>query len=136
MREVKLWELSGAALVVPESTGVFYTNQVNGTACEHPKLEGILIPVNNDMLSSSPEYLENQLCSLFDGSWNELTEIKANEINAVLSKFPETKGILVDRDKLFESVESWVYVIAKETEDSCYSGFGELHGILTWQNSD
>ena len=136
MKEVKLWELSGAALIVPENTGVFYTNQVNGTACEHPKIEGFLIPINNDMLLNSAEHLENQLCSLFDGAWGELSETKANKINDVLAKYPETKGISVNRDKIKESVESWIYVLAKETKFSCYSGFGELNGILTWQNSD
>lgn len=34
MKEIKLWEISGAALLVPEKTEIVFTNQVNGTACE------------------------------------------------------------------------------------------------------
>jgi len=137
MREVGLWELSGAALIVPEKTGVTFTNQVNGTACEHPKLEGILIPINNDCLPEDyNDLLETQLCLLHDWSWGKITEEIADSIDAVLSKYPETSGIKVNRDRINDSVESWVHVIAKETKFSCYRGFDDIHGILTWQNSD
>lgn len=137
MREVKLWDMSGAALIVPEETGVIFTNQVNGTACDHPKLEGILIPINNDCLPENHEnLLETKLCALFDGAWDAITDEKANEIDLVLSSFRETESIAVDRSKIAQSVESWLYVIANETEFSCFSGFGEIRGILTWQNSD
>ena len=136
MREIKLWEISGAALLVPEKTGIIFTNQVNGCVCQHPQLEGFLIPINNDRLLTDPEHLENQLCSLFDGFYGSFSEEKANQIEAVLQKYSETKGIRINRELLSESVESWIHVIAIETEFSCYSGFGELKGILTWQNSD
>ncbi len=99
MRVVKLWELSGAALIVPEKTGVHFTNQVNGNACEHPYQEGILIPINNDCFPEDPQFLETQLCQLFDGEWNTITEDMAKEIDRILSRFPETKGISVDQSQ-------------------------------------
>ena len=137
MGNVRLWELSGAALIVPCKSGVVYTNQVNGTACEHPECEGILIPINNDGVRENfASSLEAKLCGLFDGTWDSLDQAKADEIDKVLGQFNETNGITVDRAKLTNSVESWVYVTARETEDSCYSNFGEIQGILTWQNSD
>ncbi|MDM3869876.1 DUF6210 family protein [Porticoccus sp. W117] len=137
MKKVKLWEISGAALIVQESTGVYFTNQVCGTACLQRELEGVLIPINNDMVLSDPEHLENQLCSLFpDGSDGLLNEEKADGIDTILQKYPETKGIRVNRSLIHQSVESWIFVIAKETEFGCYSGFGEIKGVLTWQNSD
>lgn len=136
MKEVKLLELSGAALIVPGDTGVYFTNQVDGGACRHPVCEGILIPINNDMPADHQEHLERMLCLLFDGGWGTITKQKADQIDAVLQSYPETKGISVDRDLLHRSVEAWTYVIGKETEYSCYSGFGEIRGILTWRNSD
>lgn len=136
MKLIDLTELSGAALIVPEKTGVFFTNQVNGHICEQPQLEGFLIPINNDRFADDPEFLESLLFNIFDDYYGKFTEDKANEIDEILSRFPETKGINVNRDRIDESVESWVHVVAQETDFSCYKGFGEIRGILTWQNSD
>ncbi|MCO7223757.1 DUF6210 family protein [Pleionea sp. CnH1-48] len=136
MKKVLLWELSGAALIIPGPSGIHYTNQANGCTCSQPIIEGYLIPINNDRLLTDPEHLETQLCMLFDGFDTGLPEAKATEIDNLLARFPETEGISVDREKISESMEAWVHVIAKETEFSCYSGFGEIKGILTWNNSD
>ncbi|MFA7275848.1 MAG: DUF6210 family protein [Pseudobdellovibrionaceae bacterium] len=43
--KITLWQMCGAALIIPCETGVFYTNQVGGYAVDHPEMEGILIPV-------------------------------------------------------------------------------------------
>ena len=127
-----------AALIVPEETGVVFTNQVNGTACEHREIEGILIPINNDCAPENyQDLLETKLCALFDdAAWGPFTQRKANEIDAVLKAYAETRGIKVDRSRLRESVEAWVYVVAEKTEFGCYRGFGKIRGILTWPNSD
>jgi len=137
MGRVHLWNLIGAALIVPCKSGVIYTNQTNGTACNHPECEGIIIPINNARTEAgSASALEIQLCALFDGTWDCLDELKADAIDSVLKNFEVTQGILVNRAQVKVSTESWVHVNALEHSNSCYSGFGNIQGILTWMNSD
>lgn len=137
MGNVRLWDLAGAALIKPCKSGVIFTNQVNGVACGHSECEGILIPLNTDsQVEGFASVLQARLCGLFDGAWDAVDKGKADEIDGILSEFPQTEGISVDRTKLQYSVESWVFVVAQETKESCYSGFGVIKGILTWENSD
>lgn len=138
MQRVQLWNLCGAALIVPCKSGVIYTNQANGVLCAQPECEGILIPLAEQRLvEGAGSLLEQQLCSLFSGSsWDELNEIVAQDINRILARFEETRGITVDHTQIAQSYEAWVHVIALEHQYSPYSGFGEIKGILTWSNSD
>ncbi len=138
MKKVELYGLVGAALIIPSKTGVIFTNQVEGYACNHPEVEGFLIPFSND--SGCEDYersLEYKLCDVFfEGGWGKLIDSQANEIDSILRSSPETKGVSVNMRRLKESVESWVWVNAKEQEFSCYKGFGDFEAILTWPNSD
>jgi len=111
MKKVGLYSLSGAALIIPMKTGVIFTNQVNGYACDQPELEGLLIPFNDDHLLEDYQLtLEYQLMSLFeDNGWGKLIEAQANKINELLHQFPETNCALVDMSKLNESYEAWVW---------------------------
>lgn len=137
MRVVKLWGLDGAALIVPESTGVVYTNQVNGTACLHRELEGVLIPLSNDCLPENhEELLESYLSRYFSELGHEFDSNDVLSFNKLLWNFPETTAIRVDELKISESCEAWVYVIVEENNFSDFSGFGKFNGVLTWCNSD
>jgi hypothetical protein len=44
---IELWDMYGdfVAVIVPEKTGVIWSNQTAGIACQHPEMEGYLIPL-------------------------------------------------------------------------------------------
>ena len=138
MKLIKLYELAGAALLYPAKTGFHFMNQVGGSACEQLSLEGMLIPFNNDYPLEQPEaFIENRLCSYFaDHGWGKLTLDQVDELDNILDEYSETKGVKVDRERLDKSTEAWVWVICKETANSCFEGFGEFKAVLTWPNSD
>lgn len=136
MRQIKLWNLCGAAVIVPASTEVTYSNQVNGTACFQEQLEGILVPLNNDYLPQEYEQsLEFQLRSLFRGPV-AFDTAKATRVQSVLERFQESKGVKVNMARIAESHEAWVHVTLHDVEFSSYSGFDGVEGVLTWPNSD
>ena len=138
MKTVKLWDIVGCILICPGETGIEYTNQVNGTACEQPVQEGFIIPLDHDYPIEQPELLlANQLINQFkDNSCGELTQQHADSIDLLLERFPETAGVSVDRTRLKNSCESWVWVKCVESSYSCFEGFGNFNAILTWCNSD
>lgn len=137
MKSVHLWDLRGAAVIVPASTGVSYTNQVNGTACFQPHMEGVLIPLEIDHQPASyEESLEHHLCSLFRRDYGEFDVNKALQLQAVLSAYRETEGVEVDIQRVGDSHESWVHVILHDAGFACYSGFDGCRAVLTWPNSD
>lgn len=136
MKEVRLWDLNGAALIVPMETGVVFSNHVNGFASEERQLEGLLIPINNDCMPQDYLHLlDVQLGFLFSGAEGGVDRVKAKLLDELFAVFPQTEGLKVDRNRLADSVESWVWVVADEVEDSPYTGFGEMKGVLTWLNS-
>lgn len=118
------------ALIISCPTEVFYTNQTHGTCCYHPEIEGILIPLNNYMR------LEDELSSFINDFAQIYTEDLADKIDIILSNYVDF--IKVDRDKLKESGEAWLYVTIDKTHD-IISGFvenGYNKAVLTWINSD
>jgi hypothetical protein len=42
---ITLWEADQPILIVPAKTGIFYSNQTGGCACNHPVAEGYLYPL-------------------------------------------------------------------------------------------
>lgn len=136
MRHVSLWNLCGAAVIVPANTGVIYSNQVNGTACFQEQLEGLLVPLSNDYLPQDyKQSLEFELRSLFRGAEMFNTE-KAQQVQAALESFQESRGVKVNMTRVTQSYEAWVHVTLHDVEFSVYSGFEGAEGILTWPNSD
>jgi hypothetical protein len=136
MRHISLWNLCGAAVIVPANTGVIYANQVNGTACFQEQLEGLLVPLNNDYLPQEYEQsLEFELRSLFRGPEAFNVE-KARHIQAALERFQESSGVIVNMARVTESYEAWVHVTLHDVEFSSYSGLEGAEGVLTWPNSD
>lgn len=48
---VELWDCDlGVACIVEHKSGVVWTNQVGGTCCLHPSLEGVLVPVASKLV--------------------------------------------------------------------------------------
>ena len=65
-----------------------------------------------------------------------IDENRASEIDALLHRYGFGKGITVDRSRLQESEEAWVYVNVEPLEYGLYEGFGSCKGVLVWSNSD
>ncbi|CAN5720749.1 hypothetical protein BH11VER1_BH11VER1_20970 [soil metagenome] len=134
---VKLWSLVGTGLIVPRDTGVIYTNQTDGTACDHPTLEGAFIPLSNDYNHERFEdSLESKLCALYPEGWGAPSIETCDLIDQLLAGFHASAGIRVDRDRMSESREAWMWVILDENEKHDFEGFGRSSAILTWPNSD
>ena len=142
---VRLYDHVGTALVIPHPTGIVYSNQAGGHACLQPQAEGCLAPIANDG-GLAPEYSfrgpENELFEYFAslGSCGApLTETDAQQMEAIMRRPPLWSGFSVDRDRLADSVEAWVFVIIEETDPSPVLVEGlkhPVHAILTWTNSD
>ena len=142
---VRLYDHSGTALVVPHPTGITYSNQAGGHACLQPEAEGFVVPIANDVgLAPNHKFIspENELFRYFSklhSCGEPLTEKDAQAIELIFQEFPLWSGLKVDRNRLCESVESWVYVTISANghkplpiEDVSYP----LGAILTWTNSE
>jgi hypothetical protein len=117
-------------LVLKVQSGVSYTSQVAGYACQHPEIEGVFYP-----LRVEPGKAELfSLTQRFKGQWHHIDEGDADFIDKVLRRNGHAT-VLVDRTRLEDSYEAWVHVIAKGGLDGL-SGFDDCEAILIWPNSD
>lgn len=138
---IHLWNSNGVGLIILCPSGVRYSNQTGGYACLHPVVEGVYVPLSNEVVDQ-----EAELAAYFSGTkwlgWcNEaIDEEAAAFVDEVLRKSPYTKGLVVNRDRLLDSHESWIYVIIphprQAPELTEYVGFGDVEAILTWENGD
>jgi hypothetical protein len=134
---VRLWSLVGAGLIVPRSSGIIYTNQTDGYACDHPSLEGVFIPLSNDYDHERyQDSLECKLCGIFPEGCGAPTPEMCDQFEHLFEQYPETAGIRIDRDKVDESREAWIWVVLEESERHDFQGFGHSAAVLTWPNSD
>jgi hypothetical protein len=147
---IQLWEHVGLGLIISWPSGILFTNQTGGTSCLRPEFEGVFVPLCNDC--TLPELVllspANELWDYFTGPrWqgtgatNGLQAEDADFIDAVLLKARLFPAIRVDRSRLRESHEAWVYVTISGEGSSAhpvFSGFAPYPraGILTWSNSD
>ena len=66
----------------------------------------------------------------------------ADQIDSLLRlrKFETGTYLSVDRARMKESMEAWVWIVGDgfpaEINDTAMSGFSKITGILTWHNSD
>ena len=133
---VRLWNAIGALAIILRKSGVIYTNQVGGASCAKPKEEGFLIPFNDDAPLDQPEgALVKRLSALLE-NYMYLKDEEADAIDAILASYPDTACARVDRTRLRDSMEAWVYVDIEEPHDSLFQGFGRCKAVLTWPNSD
>jgi len=125
-RTVALWNLEGVAAILLEASGVTYANQTGGHACLQSCAEGILIPFNDDTPLEDPD---NALCrrlSRLLESAQFLTPTLADQIDVALATDSHTKCATVDRDRLRDSHEAWVYVDLRLEADGLLQGPGPL----------
>jgi hypothetical protein len=145
---VHLFDLAGTALIIEWPSGVRYSNQTMGTACAHPEVEGILLPLGNDVKNPDGSYrTEKKLHDYFvgepyrgSGAQRGLSEADAEKIDSILRAEACFDGILVNRYKLQASHEAWVHVTIQKSK-SPYPLLRNverypLYAVLTWANSD
>ena len=125
-------------VIVMWPSGVRYTTQTGGTACFHPEAEGVFALLTDDY-----KRILEHLTEHFEGvrdvaGWTGISEATASFIEQVVHGYPEHRGIHVDRERLEESHEAWVYVTVSPIDDdlSPFVNFGVVNGVLTWENSD
>ena len=128
-------------LIILQPSGAFYTLETGGYACYHESAEGVFVPVHEETEDSQ----QGLLTAHFTGpKWNGwcsegIDEKDAEYIDYVFSLSPATDYLRVDRFRLDDSKEAWVYIRISESGDdpNCpISGFGNCKGVFVWGNSD
>lgn len=140
---LQLYEHTGIGVILFYPSGVRYSNQTGGYACLHPEAEGVYLPLGGE---NSP--VATALNEHFETVWaghcyDRIDGETADLIDQLLASVPETDRFRVERDRLANSHEAWIYVrllavdgVERPAMDFV-SGFpaGTL-GVLTWENSD
>ena len=133
---VILWNVEGVVLILLKQSGIIYTNQTGGHACCKAETEGVLVPFNNDYPHDQPDLSIEQRLNRLLTNVECLTPQLADDIDDIFSSSPDTRYAKVDRTRLRDSMEAWVYVVVYDAGDHLISGFGRCKGIITWRNSD
>lgn len=128
-RIISLYDLGETALIILDPNGVTYTNQTGGNFCMQPEETGFLSPFGDgEVLVPQLERITLNACYL--------TDEQATAVDRILASYPETRSGRVDRSRLQESNEAWIYLLVSPDEASAISGFGDVQGVVTWPNSD
>lgn len=129
---VQLYDLcdvyQNLVFIASMKTGVRYSNQVGGTYCDHPELEGALVPLPFSIMErGDPLYDKHE-----EGHDMVLVEkfLKAHD----LEKYFTTRGVA--REAAFLTAEAWVPVRVLKTTHEVLKDFEGVSGVLTYQNSD
>jgi len=131
----------GLGLIILQPSGAFYELETGGYACDHALAEGVFVPLHRE----TEDDQESLLLAHFTGpKWEGwcsegIDEATGEYVNYVLSLSPVTSFLKVDRTRLDDSREAWIYVNVHEpTGDAVprISGFGKCKGVLVWGNSD
>ena len=146
-----LYDFDGAGTIIPWPSGVMISNQCGGHCCLHPEIEGVFVPFGSGDPPGRVLSLLGKLDPLFDGPGSKyngtgaargpdpgLDLEDADFIDSVLDGW-RYGFIRVDRNRLKDSVEAWVWVmLTPDSEPALFRGFGPYPrpGILTWANSD
>jgi hypothetical protein len=132
---VDLASFPDLGLIVKAPTGVRYTSQTAGLACEHPEVEGFFVPLQTKV--GRPEVAALQ--GIFTGDWHALSDAKADQLDRALNRHG-LSSIRVDRSMLAECKEAWVHVLISTSKSDALPLDTELDhgrkGILIWPNSD
>ena len=143
---IRLYDAIGLGVIINYPTGVLISNQTGGTACLHPSIEGIYLPLCNDYYTETLKLIspETDLNEYFTnekhygtGATHGLDEEDVEHITTILSKYHLDDLIKIDTSKLERSHEAWIYINIHNNDHELLSNFGaSLTGVLTWTNSD
>lgn len=149
--DLAMLEHAWTGLVVPLSTGVLWRTQAGGTACAHPEVEGIFIPLAGDLAEEeSFEDLQSRWMEAKD-SWRYYAD-KVSPLFAVtadtvhLRALHETEWALAQLPsphRLRYWGEAWIPVIvAEDPRENAWYMHPHLEAVkdrlafLTYPNSD
>ncbi len=130
---VILWQIEDIfGMIVPHDSGVKWTNQVGGTACRHPIVEGMYVPLPREWLVENS--IENEWgCGPGEG----LGEYNRAVAERFLEKNPELrKRFKFDKNFMESAGEAWVPVIVDAPEDEILKAFHGNSAVITYENSD
>ncbi len=136
---VSLDFIGGLGLIIQVPSGVLFTSQVGGVATLFPRIEGIFVPLIEERMDHQSLLRAHFIGPKWRGQcYAGIDQDDADVVDRVLSLSFQTAGITVDRSRLADSCEAWIYVtITDQTDDHLpYAGFGSCKGVLTWINSD
>jgi hypothetical protein len=126
---ISLYGLEGLGLVVPYPSGILYTNQTGGTTCAQPVEEGVFVPLGSECRVAEKliDCFENQIRA-------RLTSADADALDAILHTPDEPSVVTpaffleVDRARLDDSMEAWLYVTITACPDEhmiAYAGHAD-----------
>ena len=131
----------GLGLLIRWPSGVIYTHQTGGYQCNHPAEEGVFA-----LFGRQTEEQSAKLTAYFCGpKWRGwcaegIDRQTADFVDRVLRGSVLTNFLRVDRKRLRDSHEAWVYVDVLELPEGqdffTIEKFGACKGVLLWENSD
>lgn len=131
----------GLGLIILRASGVFYTHETGGYACDHANAQGVFAPLHRVPDDDQEMMLTAHFCGPKWEGWcsDGIDQATADYVDYVLSLSPETNYLKVDRTRLADSKEAWIYVDVQEPSGDVLppiSGFGVCKGVFIWRNSD
>lgn len=149
MKRISLYDSLGFGMIVNLPTGITFSNQTGGNKCLQAELEGIYIPVGNEVIiesnilhSPETELTKYFLSSKYQGTGatNGIDPEDVYAIESILEKYNLKDFISIDNTKLCESHEAWIWVKINvdSQNNSLLKNFDKtsLNGVITWNNSD
>ncbi|OED48096.1 hypothetical protein AB832_00370, partial [Flavobacteriaceae bacterium (ex Bugula neritina AB1)] len=116
---LQIWDTVGLGIIIEYPTGVLISNQTGGTACLHPKIEGIYLPLANDYNEQTKEFLSPEIAlsnhfkrSKYNGNGAtkgiDLEDV--HMIKTILNRSGLDEFIEIDVNRLTESHEAWIRI--------------------------
>jgi len=144
---IEIWDSVGLGIIIEYPTGILVSTQTGGTACLHPEIEGIYLPLSNDYtipekIFLSPEIdLNDYFIEKYNGTGaiNGIDKEDIEAITDILKEYKLDEMISINVQKAKQSHEAWIHILLQESERySIVKGFEPYprNGILTWNNSD
>jgi hypothetical protein len=133
---ISLRGLDQLALIVEHPSGVLYTSQAGGVSCMHPVTEGVLVPIGSGCR------VEEKLEAFFAENAMPQLPAHADALDWIL-RTPDKPYVVtptffleVDRSRLHESMEAWLFVTVVACPDEHMISFssdrdGRLSNIWT-----
>lgn len=134
---ILLYALETIGMIIPHPSGVIYQQQTGGYSCIQDRVEGVFVPLF-DIHGQTAELERFFTGHKWRGACDHGIDLEtADFVDGILGKVPGYSGIKVDRRRIADSHESWVYVTCESPETTgVLEGFEPRSAILTWPNSD
>ncbi|MFP2957696.1 DUF6210 family protein [Myxococcus sp. 1LA] len=139
---IRLDDSGGLGLILLWPTGILYSNQTGGLSCLQPQAEGAFIPLVDELVAQAELLRQHFTGPKWQGACSRgIDEETALEIERILGLSHVTRelGVRVNRARLEESHDAWVFVDLPAQPERALATVARIpssQGILTWANSD